>query len=538
MFNGKRFNILLFLSVLYVVLPNLIFYIGFLRPLVSIPAFLLLSASLFFASFSKTECWKPDFDKKNIIKGLAAIFIVALWVFLSGIGGFVWQNTDHAVRNPFFRLLVSEPWPLVDHERAIVYYLGFWLPAAVAGKIFGLTFGLFFEQFWASAGILLFYALWCSSRKKLELWPLLLFVFFSGVDYLGLLFCEIRYRQPIEPLVSALHLEGWFFNVYQYSCFTTQLFWVFNQAIPVWLAMMLLHTERSAASALLLFACLLLSSTLPALGLVPFVIWLYVKNPKEIFTFQNIVGFAVAGCISYLYLTNNSSARVAGTAFAVSLSAKRAAILLAGLAFVSLPFFVNKKSAAVRASLAALYNICFFGALLAVKFAAFYKTDKLHIWVWHVIFFMVEAGIVALFIMKREKRDPFFWVAIASLFLIPLIQVGRTTDFCMRASIPSLLVLCVLTADFLSFAEPDGQKKLFFARPKFKKALLILVLLVGALTPIHEFYRTIVNSFSGVQQRADILRDDLFFEPVYNTSGAADNFFFRNMAKRRAQPKR
>ncbi|MCR5045102.1 MAG: hypothetical protein K6A42_00825 [Treponema sp.] len=462
-----------------------------------------------------------------------AIAITAFWVYLSGIGGFVWQNSDHVVRNPLFRLLVAEKWPLVDSDRAIVYYLGFWLPAAVAGKIGGLTFGLFFEQFWAVAGILLFYSLWCARRRKLDIWPLLVFIFFSGMDYFGLLFCQLRYRQPLEGLVSVLHLEGWFFNIYQYSSVTTQLFWVFNQAIPVWLAVIFLYSERNLSSAVFVCASLLLSSTLPALGLAPFMIWLFIKNPKELFTFQNIVGGFVAASISFLYLSNNSSARAGGAAF----SLKHAVLLCGVLVFILLPFFFKKKPVVLRAILALVYNACFFGALIIVKFASFYKTDKLHIFVWHMIFIFVEVGALALVMIKKERRDSFYWIALVSLFLIPLVQVGRTTDFCMRASIPALLMICILAVDYLSSAEADSSKKLFFLRPKFKKAAMIFILLVGALTPVHEFYRTILYTVTGYERHEDVLRDDLFFEPVFNTSGAADNLFFKRLAKTKSKGK-
>lgn len=37
--------------------------------------------------------------------------------------------------------------------RGLIYYIGYWLPAAVVGKVFGLTAGYYFQYVWAIIGI-------------------------------------------------------------------------------------------------------------------------------------------------------------------------------------------------------------------------------------------------------------------------------------------------------------------------------------------------------------------------------------------------
>lgn len=63
---------------------------------------------------------------------------------------FTFQNEDHNTRNVMFDMLVEGDWPLVYENPpaeyygepvAFTYYLGFWLPAALVGKAFGLAAG-------------------------------------------------------------------------------------------------------------------------------------------------------------------------------------------------------------------------------------------------------------------------------------------------------------------------------------------------------------------------------------------------------------
>lgn len=532
---GKRFNILLFLSLFYLVLPNLIFYVGYLRPLFAIPAFVLVSVSLVFASFSNVEYWTPNFDKKSALKGCAVIALVAVWVFLSGIGGVVWQNTDYTVRNPLFRALVGEKWPLIDQGRAIVYYIGFWLPAAVAGKIAGMPFALFFAQLWAASGILIFYAHWISYRKKFELWPLFLFVFFSGMDYFGLLLYQLHAKESLEPIFGPRFLQAWILN-FQFSAFTIQLFHVFNQAIPAWIATMIFFNERDPSSVVFVICALLINSTFTAFGLVPFAVYLYVKNPKAVFSFQNIVGGFTACALTTLYVMNNSSLSYESF-LAMGLPplcklAKYIPPVLLGVGCLFFPLFVKTKNRAVRIVETIFIVGILVGFLLAVRFATAIPAERKNLFVWYCVFIALEIGIPAFVLFKKEVRNPFYWISISWLLIAPTLKVGRFIDFCMRASIPSLLVLCVLCADYLSARDEASPRKPVFARHKFKKALLLFALLVGAITPIHEFYRTVYFTFSRANQKPDLLRDDLYFEPMYNTSGSADNFFFRHLAKR------
>lgn len=131
-------------------------------------------------------------------------------------------------------MLVEYDWPVIrevttengSSTRGMIYYIGFWLPSAVFGKIFTLNAGYYFQFFWAILGVSLVYYFVCNYFKKLSVFPLLGMIFFSGLDILG--YYMIDYNFAELKLYS--HIEFWC-SGYQFSSMTTQLFWVFNQAI-------------------------------------------------------------------------------------------------------------------------------------------------------------------------------------------------------------------------------------------------------------------------------------------------------------------
>jgi hypothetical protein len=240
-FSKKDF--LPFLIYLYLFLPFVLFIIGWTKLFVSIPVLIVLAVCFCNMVRAFPKIWLPEISKDNLIK--TALFVIFVWVYFSGIGRFVFQNSDHSSRNGLFQTLVTEEWPVIyfspEHYKepvALVYYFGFWLPAAIIGKIFGLTAGYFAQFFWASLGIFLFYYLIIAKYiKKIVFWPLLVLFFFSGLDILGMYLLGKKF----SDISSTAHIEWWAsYPVFQFSSMTTQLFWVFNQAVPAWLATLVL----------------------------------------------------------------------------------------------------------------------------------------------------------------------------------------------------------------------------------------------------------------------------------------------------------
>ena len=105
----------------------------------------------------------------------------------------------------------------------------------------------------------------------------------------------------------AIHLE-WWAEDFQFTSMTAQLFWVFNQTLPAWIETMLIMLQRNSKNLLFILSLIMLTSTIPFVGLIPIVIYLYVRYVredrqrwKEIITFQNIVGVGIVGGVTFLY---------------------------------------------------------------------------------------------------------------------------------------------------------------------------------------------------------------------------------------------
>ena len=289
----------------YMVLPTLIFIIGWLKWYWALIFSVLISFACIkgFRNSIIGKCLTINkSDAKTLVK---AFFLIVIWVYLSGIGGWCYQNGDHQVRNAIFRALVEYDWPVISYigDRGLIYYIGFWLPAACIGKIFGLEVGYAAQVIWAVFGVFIVYYLICIYRKKVDLLPMLFLIFFSGLDYIG---TWILGEEGID-LKLALHLEWWAID-FQFTSMTSQLFWVFNQALPAWVATIMILVQKDCKNILFILSLAMLSSTLPFVGLIPIIIYLYIKRVnvsriywKEIFTFQNIVGVLVVGGCVFLY---------------------------------------------------------------------------------------------------------------------------------------------------------------------------------------------------------------------------------------------
>jgi hypothetical protein len=155
----------------------------------------------------------PLLTKQDISKLITIGGIILVWVYVSGIGKFVAQNQDHDIRNAMFKLLIEEDWPIIylnppveyfDKPIALVYYFAFWLPSAVVGKLFGETAGWFMQAIWAASGVFLFYFLFLARFiKKLVVWPLIVIVFFSGLDIFGMFLLGY----DITQVSSTAHIE-------------------------------------------------------------------------------------------------------------------------------------------------------------------------------------------------------------------------------------------------------------------------------------------------------------------------------------------
>lgn len=167
------------IAYLYLFISIVIFLLGNVKYVISIPVTLLLSMAVFKAILNSpkmTVKLLKDYKKMIIILG-----IIIVWVMFAGIGGFIWQNIwDHKFRNAIFMDLVGKSWPVIEEGNGLCYYLGFWLPSAIVGKIFGLQIGYAFQILWAVIGIFIAFGMICQYLNKIQIRNIVIFIFYSG----------------------------------------------------------------------------------------------------------------------------------------------------------------------------------------------------------------------------------------------------------------------------------------------------------------------------------------------------------------------
>lgn len=494
-------NVLKWILYLYIELPIAIFIIGWLDIKFSLlfMAVLLISGAIITFKHNDSFTFKINFTRENIKVMAISGILIAFWVYLSGIGGLCFQTSDHTCRNAIFEMLVNEKWPVVGEYQIgggdvstvqLVYYIGFWLPAAVFGKIFGITAGYYFQMIWAFVGIFLVFLLICNYVDSVKVWYILTLILFSGLDIVGFLIMrpDLPSRmyyvdgESIYSLGSVVHLEWW--CNFQFSSFTSQLFWVFNQAIPCWIVILMIIQMRKNNHMILIMGSLLLCSTFPFIGIIPFAIYMLFnrdyncKFGKEwvkrfvidTFTFENVVGGGVTGIISYLYLRANYSSQM-------------------------------------KASNVSQHSL------------------KAFLMMW-IIFIFLEVGIYFIMVYKYQKKNLLFYISFCWLAICPLFSVGTAQDFCMRASIPALLILVVLII--------DSVKKMYDKKDYIYLAAIVLVLAIGAVTPLHEINRSIRYTVNAYYTNENVMQESSTgLMEGGNFSGYTENdLFYRIFAKK------
>ena len=444
-------------GLLCLLLPAAAFLMTWVRPVIAIPACAMLAAA--FALFVRRDRETPMADAFGEEDGLcisplgllAVVACALLWTFLSGMGGMFYQNEDHYGRNAIFHDMLENPWPVyfAGTGYALTYYIAYWvLPALIAkgaalfwgdGALWGVGNAALFAQtvVFLTVIFLLLLALVRAKRLPAVLVTLLVFVLFSGMDGLPAAL-KNDWNNQIE----------WWAETYQFSSNTTCLFWVYNQALPAWLAVLLLMSRPADPGwyALLGLAAFPFSP-MPFVGLLFLMVCLFAA---QLARGAGRPGFA----------------RYALSQLAACMTPENLLACAAIIPSFCLYFMSNQASSE--------------GGFTMQLF--FYAWGPAKALARLVLFLLVEFGVLAMVMAPRWRREPLFLFAVVSLVLAPMFRLGFKADFSMRASIPGLTVLCVYAIRTLleSFA---GRTQ------RLTACMLAALLALGAITPMLEFER-------------------------------------------------
>jgi hypothetical protein len=487
---------LTFLAYGYLVLPCLVFFLGYLRIAVGIPAAVLLMYSFWRCLRSTSaDCGDEVTVSRKVL--LVIGFVVLAWTFFGGLGGFWFQTSDWMERNAIYRDLITRPWPVVYPSKgsALSYYIGHWMVPSVIPHLLYPAIG--YDAAWLLGRLLLWAWTWLgvclvvleliqlvhAAGNKQQLVALVVFIFFSGMDIIGVI---LRHKlgEAFDP--GLLHLERWADQA-QFSSNTTCLYWVFNQSVAPWLATLCFLREKAPSNYVLLLVGSLLCGPFPTVGLA-------------VLMFAKAVTWVVRSA---------REGRMASKEILIHLVSVQNVLVLLGAFSIVAMYLLSNKAASAGAS------ILSGGDLIPTK--------------RYIAFIVLEAGAFAAMVWHERSHDPLFYVAVVFLCICPFIRIGEGYDFTMRASIPALLLLMTWC---LEMVLEKGDAKA--TRYRLRRAILIVCLAIGTITPSVEIYRGLYHAATDHLTENDGLysiEDFDFVNTNFECPDYTDKPFFRYLAK-------
>ncbi len=495
--NIKEYKILQSVSLVYIAIPTIIFIIGWIKPVYSIPLTALIVVGLinsirngmyceFFEKESKPlqklahdlkepiSKIKKSKDSKSYVKSLPGnkrqtennknsiflfidkpvvfysltLFLVIISVLYSGVGGFSIQDGDYIKHNGFFLDLTNYSWPLAyektgldDAPRILNTYIAYYLPSALIGKIFGFSFGYFFSFVWVCLGLFIT-LLWISRfMSKRSVIFLILFMFFGELAYLG---WSIYF-----PNASIYGLNYNYANWLAY--YSTQspilkgVFWILgsnhtfltngpHHIFPSWICIMMIFHDSVFRKSL--------DRTLFIFAFVPYV-----------------SAFMAVGLSPFILLATiqNKFKKI----FTIQ------NILIAPLLLILAALFLISNNA--------LFEKGWIWNFINMKDAWFYIFQ----------FFLLSFGLYFILIPKRASSFPdrymlpWLYTSVACIVLFSFYRIGFYMDFPIKAYNPSWIIFQICIIASISFAKSFLDK--------FRVSVLILLLLVASVGAFSNF---------------------------------------------------
>ena len=451
------------LAIVYLMLPMVIWLAGWFEWWLGIPAALLLAAAFWQALCGS---WRPS----PRAAAVAILAVAACWVMLTPAGGVFDTNwTDWVEHQTTLLDLVRYPWPtfLQDPLRAYVpeevysppllrYYLGYFMAPGLAGHWLGPAALNWAVPLWTCLGVALVLRMFTRERRG---WgaaiAVLVFVFFGGMDILRMMLTgewrlfDIQVEWDGLPGVSVGrgHIEwrGLLGVATQYTSNMTALMWSPHHFISAGLYVLLIlqlrgHRRFLAVSGVLLAAAPFWS-TFVAVGLLPLIAALLWQN----------------GVRPFLRWPN--------LMLAVPLAALIALYLTSGQTDFPREWIWERYEWSLLARWAPMFYLSEFLLLTAL------------LWV----------------LRPNLRREPFFIACAATLILLPLYHYDVNNVLSLRASLPSLLLLCWYCTETIL---EHGRTRTYTRRGK-KYSLGIVcmaaILAIGSVTALVELARATNN---------------------------------------------
>ena len=261
------------------------------------------------------------------MQALLVFLGLLVWVNLSGVGGYGFQTPDHGMHNGRLKDLIDYPWPVRYSENAnLVYYVGYYLPAAALGKLFGHDIAIRSMLPWTLMGVTLAFRWLCVlANQRPSLMLVALFVLFGPQDIIGVIIAAFFNNNITHDFSQWSFWENtddmdfWVspampFFLGNFLSNTFQLYWAPHQIVAGWLsAALALQSFQTRKTTLLIFsyALLCLWSPTAMLALFPLILSITVLNLRHdfagLFSFPNLFAVVLLTPLFLIFYTSGSA---------------------------------------------------------------------------------------------------------------------------------------------------------------------------------------------------------------------------------------
>lgn len=463
------------ISMIYLAFPVLIFAFGWMKIPYAIvtglctvlPIFLLVREKQLDLSVFVNSALK--WTRAHVWSFVSVLILIVLLTLIVGIGGVGYQTADWSKHNAILKNLSIHNWPVYIESEGelspLVYYIAYYLPAALVGKFISNWVGINLALLgWSLLGLGLSVGWFVYLIGRFSVHTFLLFAFFSGLDVFGILPKLIwQYGPSVADILNTSHLDWWAVE-FQYSSNGTLLAWVPHHALAGWILAGLMIHLFSKPQFLKMFWFLvgisLLWSPFIAFGLLIFLVAeLWRRNWRFVWG-SLLASFNIAG----LWM-----------------------ILVFVFYYSSLISSIDSKSGE------GFFGITFFNPTSNLD-------SGVQVFLLYVLFVVVEIGVFSWIIWRNRQmfnlaEKKLFIVTLGFLVVLPVFRIGHYNDLVMRASVPALFVVSIFLV----------RAMVGVSRPM--KIIILLILALGAVTPFFE-YRRQFNRFV-VGDSMSIVEQDL-----------------------------
>lgn len=283
-----------FLCIAYVIFPNIIFVLGWLKIEIAVPIFISMMVALFFTSKVRISVHHTKFIKKETV--FAIFFWALVCSLISGAGNFLLQVYDYDKHNILFNNLAKKDWPVLYNSKDFLcYYFAYYLPAGLWAKIFGFNLLNYVILLWNTIGLgLLFLQITIYFDIKYKLLTIVCVSLFLPLSFLDRTMLDInlniQYISFLNDFLSFLY-------------FAPQRF--IGTVIILFYILFEFEYLKSSKN-LYIFSLGLLWNPLAVLVMTIFVIYYLIRTSfKDIFSIQNLLMIPFCTCILLFFLSHN-----------------------------------------------------------------------------------------------------------------------------------------------------------------------------------------------------------------------------------------